>query len=347
MDRSREDAHQVRAWLAAEAAGDPVAALEHHARVPALAGSLHGVHLATLAELGDDAPSWMYSRWATVQALRHRPLDDHGGGSDLELCAGSLLQRDWVVRQLRVFDDGGLRDFLAARAGVGLVARCDDLAAWADAPMGGYRLEAERHGRLRVIDLGCGRRLDLLDLGLLACHEPGTCVIGRLVPTSAPPWTMFESAPLVVDEETAVAVAGERLEGRWFDRLAEAEGCARLAPCYASIPDPSLVSDLPQQAWLGLLPEAALRREDDSATCADLALAVIATVLDHTELLGAEIEVARHAIAAVLLEPGLQDQVRQRYAVPARAGAWRTLAEVVPGPAQVRCRRYAELAAGA
>ncbi len=344
MDLSRGTARHVRAWLTAEAGGDPAASLRHHARVPALAGSLHRVHLATLAELGDDAPGWMYSRWATAQALRPWPLDDRGGGRDLELYAGTLLQRDWVVRQLRVYDDGGLLDFLATRADDALVARCDRVEEWTRAPMGGYRLDSEHRGRLQVTELDGDQQLDLLDLGLLGRHEPGTCAIGRLVPISMPPGLMFESAPLVVDTDTALAVAREPRRGRWFDRIAEAQRRGRLPARYALVEDAALVSDLPQQVWLALLPEPRPSRAGASATVTDLALAVIATVLDHAEQLGTEIEVARHAVAAVLLEPGIQDLVQEHYAVPARARAWRTLADVVPEPAQGRCRKYAELA---
>ncbi len=354
----------LRAAADAEAAGDPVRALRTFSRIRQFDQSLHATYLATLAELGDDAPGWMYSRWITVQA--QRPLWNgaettgpdaalvavveglYADGVDLEQadCPSSeifvalLYQRDWVLRQLTVYDHGGMRDFVETMAGADLLARADRIQDWVEAPMGGYRLESDARGCLEVTDLADGARIDVLDLGLLAEHQPGTCVIGRIVPTSAAPGRMFEWRPLLVDEETARQVAGEARPEGWFDIVVAQHAAGALPHLFSYLDDTALVSDLPQRAWVWMLEEHQipdLPVTDGLVSYGDVALQVCENVLHLTAMAGRSMRIDRQIIAALMLEPGLAARLRERLAVPQHARAWRILEEVLPEPASARC----------
>lgn len=194
----------LRASRAAEARGDAVEALRSHDQVSRLGRSMHRDLLATLVELDDRAPGWMYSRWMTAQA-------DDPPGTD---------ERDWVLRQRRVYDDGGLRRLVETRASAELLDRADHVEEWVGARMGGYRLESDVDGCLQLTDLADDSLVEVLDLGLAAQHGPGSCFLCRVVPTRERPGLMFEWRPLPVDETTARQVAAE--PARWLATVTDA-----------------------------------------------------------------------------------------------------------------------------
>ena len=180
----------------AEAAGDPVEALRIHESFPPFADSPHSHVLRILAELGDDAPGWLWSRWMTIQAHRGDMSGSHSGpdpavgraidaayihGVDLyrspdlppEMFGVSLHQFDWIVRQLRVYEGGGLRQLVDERASVRLLERSAHIADWVTAPMRGLQLVDDPVDlRLPFTDLATGERVELLDLASRVSTNP-------------------------------------------------------------------------------------------------------------------------------------------------------------------------------
>lgn len=363
----------MRATADAEARGEVEEALRLYSQIDFFEGNSHGALLAQLAELGDDAPGWVWSRWATLQCLRplwsdnprangpdptlvravevaypHGVDTDRMDGMSMGTFVALLRQRDWVMRQLVVYEEGGLRDFVRHRAGERLLARADQVEAWPHSPMGGFRLESDLGGSLQLTDLATGDRIDVLDLGLAFQHWPGQHFLGRLVPTVAAPGLMFEWRPLPVDAVTADLVA--RAPEDWVDIVARRARTEDLPRMFSLLDDDcDLVTDLPAYPWMALLEPSdvgQLPQVEGVISQDDVALFVLARLLRSAGTVGPQIAVARHVIWSVLLQPGLDEAVREELTEPEHARAWRILAGVVPEPARGRCRRYAELAAG-
>ncbi len=361
------DAHRasMRAAADAELRGDPAAALAHYEAVPMIADSLHHQRLRLLAELGEDAPGWLWSRWLTVQA--RRPLwtgsastapdpalrttlevaYPHGFDPDPmedfspDVFLAMLYERDWVLRQLNVYEDGRLRDVVEHLAAPRLLERADHVAAWPDVPVGGYRLDSDAGEHLRLTDLGSGERLDVLDLGLAFEHWPGSHFLGRVVPTDVAPGRMFEWRPLPVDEGTARRVADR--PDAWLRTLAERAREA-LPPMFSYVEDTSMMSDLPVRSWLELLEHKDiddLPAPDGLIDYHDVALAVTPKLLRVAEHVPERVECTRHLAEALVLEPGLYDALRARFGGRRWARAWWTLAGAVREPARGRCLRLA------
>src|SRR5262249_47294795 len=155
-----EQREAMRAAADAELRGDPAEALRHYQAFPAFPGSLHHGRLTQLVELGDETPGWLWSRWLTVQPRRpmwtgsragHVPNPalvttiqtayPHGVPEGLqedmspEFFVISLQERDWLLRQLVVYENGGLRELVEKLAAPELVDRADHVREWVDAPM--------------------------------------------------------------------------------------------------------------------------------------------------------------------------------------------------------------------
>ena len=371
----------MRAAADAELQGDPVTALRHYETIACFAGSLHHRRLRLLAELGDDSPGWLWSRWLTVQA--RRPLwtgsestapdpalgtalkvaYPHGidltRGDDLSLDVflASFYERDWVTRQLIVYEYDGLRHLVEDVAGRRLLEDADHPAAWAAAPMGGYRLESDSAsgGSLELTDLANGQPVEILDLGLAAEHEPGTHFLGRLVPTTTPPGRMFEWRPLQVDPTTARRVAAH--PATWLGVVAEQAATGALPMMFSYLDDDtSMAFDGPDRAWLGLLETDDIDRlptTDGLIDYEDVALAVLPKVLRIAEHSPEHLVLVRHFAEALLLEPGVCEEAREHLGGFRYVLAWRTLAGVLREPARSRCldlartRRDRSSAAGA
>jgi hypothetical protein len=348
----------------AELQGDPVSALRHYESIDLFVGSLHHRRLRLLAELGDDAPGWLWSRWLTVQARRPlwtggdaaapnpaletalKAAYPHGidparmGDFSPDVFLPSLYERDWVTRQLVVYEYGGLRHLVEELAGPRLLERADHPAAWVGAPMGGYRLESDSDagGLLELTDLADGHRVEILDLGLAAEHEPGTCFLGRLVPTSTPPGRMLEWRPLPVDAGTARKVAAQ--PATWLEVVAEQAAAGVLPMMFSYQDDTSMAFDCADRSWLGLLDTEdieLLPTTDGLIDFEDVALAVLPKVLRIAENVPEHLGIVRHFAEALLLEPGLVEGARERFGGFRHAVAWSVLSGVLRDPARSRC----------
>ena len=355
----------MRAAADAELQGDPVTALRHYESIACFAGSLHHRRLRLLAELGDEAPGWLWARWLTVQARRPLWTGSESTAPDpaletalkvayphgidltrvddlsLDVFLASLYERDWVTRQLIVYEYGGLRHLVEDLAGPRLLEHADHPAAWAAAPMGGYRLESDSDsgGLLELTDLADGQPVEILDLGLAAEHEPGTHFLGRLVPTTTPPGRMFEWRPLQVDPTTARKVAAH--PATWLEVIAEQAATGALPMMFSYLDDDtSMAFDVPDRSWLGLLETDdidLLPTTDGLIDYEDVALAVLPKVLRVVEHSPQHLGAVRHFAEALLLEPGLCEEAREHFGEFRHVLAWRTLAGVLREPARSRC----------
>src|SRR4029078_5639694 len=149
----------------AELRGDAATALRLPGLVPMFDQSTHGDRLQLLAELGADTPGWLVNRWLTVQARRRMwtGADENGTNRVLQLAVPLLYpdgipierigceyaeqvlpdiyERDWVVRQIDVYDRAGLRRVVEMHAAPGLLDRTEHLEGWLTAPMRACRIE--------------------------------------------------------------------------------------------------------------------------------------------------------------------------------------------------------------
>ena len=201
--------------------------------------------LRQVAEAGPRLPAWAVSRWLLEQALQETghgtrrrvqralrvAVDLRGGatalpGADQHDAMCKVMDHDWVYRQLRLYDAGGLDHFLRHFADRTLVARADRIAEWASAPMGGYRLLGGSRSVLTWEDLASDERVELMNIGADSLVEDGDCVIGRVVPIED--GAMFETAPLPVPEEVAAAAASSPLA--WVEALREGVAVYGVAP---------------------------------------------------------------------------------------------------------------------
>jgi hypothetical protein len=366
---TRGDRENMRAAADAELQGDPATALRHYESIQCFTDSIHHHRLRLLAELGDGAPGWLWARWLTVQARRplwtgsestgpdpaletalkvaypHGIDLSRGDGMSLQAFLASFYERDWVTRQLIVYEEGGLRRLVEDLAGSRLLEGADHPAAWVAAPMGGYRLDSDSDtgGMLTLTDLADGQPVEILDLGLAMEHEPGTHFLGRLVPTTTSPGRMFEWRPLPVDRTTARKVAAD--SSSWLDIVAEqaANGALPLMFSYLE-DDTSMAFDTAARCWLGLMDVEdvdALPTTDGLIDYEDAALAVLPKLLRIVEHAPEHLVAVRHFAEALLLEPGVCEKAAERFGGFRHVLAWRTLATVLREPARGRCLELA------
>ena len=344
----------VEECAAAELRGDWASAFEHHRSVPMFAESGHGAMLHVLADLGDDAPRWLVTRFLTVMARR---LEVYGqprragrvlehvvpliyphsvpmeviGCQHPQQVAPFIYARDWVVRQADVYDLGGLEDLLVVKGVEGAVARGERVEEWLDAPMGGYQVLRADGEVMTVADALTGDEMDLLDLGLTAQHPVGTHVLGRVVPTDTGPGRLFDAQPLPVDVRIAREVATRPEE--WLEIVSARARSRALPPGFAHLEDPSMSADLPKHAWVGLLGDeigAPLRRPPQTMVAQALKAAL--TLPEDTRA------ASRHLVSELLLDELLDDRTLARFATPTYRDAWTAIAAVVPRWARRRCQ---------
>ncbi len=175
-------------------------------------------------------PGWATSRWIVAQAAQHlgerndpvarhrvhralgTAIDLRGGlgrlpGRDLVDRQCLVLDHDWVFRELYLYDLGALAHFVRRVATPALLAGADRIAAWPDAPLGGYRYLGCDPGTATWRDLADDSELVSANIGSAAMLRPGDCALGRMVPVEG--GTMFEAPPLPVPEAVARAVCAE------------------------------------------------------------------------------------------------------------------------------------------
>lgn len=347
----------VEESCAAELRGDWATAFERHRSVPMFAESHHGAMLGLLAGLGEDAPQWLVTRFLTV--LAHR-LEMHGqprrsgrvlqqvvpkiyphgipfdaiGCPYAEQVPSTIFARDWVVRQVDVYDLGGLSDLVSTAGSRGAVGMGSYVADWSVAAMGGYRIEGADGEVMSVADALTGEEVELLDLGFTAHHEIGTHVLGRIVPTrpasGSGPGLLFDWQPLPVDQRIAREVAGR--PERWLDVIAARAATGALPAAFAHLPEASMSSDLPQHAWASLLGHPiGMDLPRPPSTMIAEALKVALTLRPP------ELGSRRHLVGELLVDELLDDRLLARFATPGYLSSWRALAAVVPEVARKRC----------
>lgn len=325
--------------------------------------------LLQLRILGPLLPSWVTSRWILAQALQHLDPAPHGvqrarhklalhlavelrGGAEAlpgvdatdAMCR--VMDRDWVYRQLRLYDLGGLQHFLARAASADLVAGADRIHDWATAAMGGFRLLVRHPSTVEWVDLATDAVLTTANIGSAALAVPGDCVIGRMVPIEG--GTMFEGAPMLVPEEVARRVADD--PAHWLDAVRTLPG-GTANPAHQAAGDlTGLVSDVPTVVWqLCLCDATELGDADDPPSRDVLARSVLdlgRAILDADgEVAGEEIE-PWSCVAAALLSPeglaGLAEAAR-----PDDCALLLRLADVLAEPAAAWCRTAVEAIAEA
>lgn len=353
----------LREVAIAEAAGDPAEALRLTEECSTLVDSPNAWVLRTLVDLGDEVPDWMWSRWMTMQAHRgdlsgEEPVVEPSLErivaaayvNDVDVTRRpefapqdfwtTLVQCDWIVRQLRVYEGGGLRDLVERRGSPRLLTRAGQIDAWVEAPMSGLQLDSLPVGpTVQLIDLASGERLDVLNLGLACDHGTGTPFIGRLVPTAVEPGLVFEWSPLKVDLPTARDVAA--LRGRpdqWVEILTRAHGEWRLPGMYSWNDELNPMSDISFKAFARLLRphQLAAFRSSGRDLIVEMAVEACANALRLVRSNDEELFDIGPLVTSALLWPGAFAAVRRRLARPQFAATWRDLADQVPDPARAR-----------
>lgn len=371
---TEEDRSHLEQEVEAAARGDARSALEHHMSAPVVEEALTHHQLGELVALGDDAPRWMYSRWAVGQAYRWMLLTEDPRTDDivrLVLAAthfdhldeiadddvalreyGSLVAAtDWLCEQLAVYEGGGLRDFLDVRAEPGLVSRADELEEWERAAMSAYELVTVREDVLEARRLSDDATVELLNLG---ATEAGwdACVVGRVVPISVWPFAMFESRPVVVDRITATDVARRCMfeddDLGWFWAMAEARAEGRLGRGFSCgnatlfstdlmpMRDDPATSQKELPGRIVELMDAGLSEDvANGVTVAEVAVAAAQVSPEAAAAVGPH-------LTAVLSEPRTYEACLQHAAPVENETPWRVLAGCTPSPVRERCLELAE-----
>lgn len=216
--------------------------------------------LSQVAMLGSALPAWGVSRWIAAQAhdtfgepgdrrrkrCEELALEVRGGLEGLsthgeEDARCTLMDHDWVYRQLFLYELGGLSDFVRRAATPDLLVGADHIHDWAKAPMTALRLVERRAGTIVWECVETGDHAALPNLGGAATVIPGEHVIGRLVPIED--GVMLEGTPLVVPEHAARQVADD--PASWFDAVAEASDDVETGGFEVGVLD-----DVRRLAWL-------------------------------------------------------------------------------------------------
>jgi len=347
---------------AAEARGDAASALELMGRRPLGPDGKpfwrpwRIRHLAQLVAMEELLPRWVTSRWILAQAMqtlqessRKRALrsleiaiEVRGGeqtlrGVDSVDARAKVVDRDWVYRQVYLYELGGLNDFLRSVASPDLVAGADRIQDWARAAMGGYRLLGHRPDAVTWGCLATGVRLVAPNIGSAVLVVPGECVIGRLVPVDR--GSMFETAPLLVPEHVAEQVAHEPTTWLGVVTAAQQDG-AEIATSGTHF---GLLNDVPPVIWLHALLEN--HRGAKPPAVAELAVAALDTA--RRELAGtAPVRGASDVdvwpcLSAALLEPGVTEAL-VGVLTPDREEMLLRLSDLLAEPAASLCRTLAK-----
>lgn len=215
--------------------------------------------LGLLSVMAPVVPRWAHARWMVAQCVIQlnrsaAERSDRAVAMAVDALGESLptlsfdrkvriSDRDWLAHQLAVHDLGGLAAFLASKPAVANLA--GDMKGWADAPMGGYRLERQTDHELVWTDLASGEEVTTINIGT-AARTGGTsrCVIGRVVACDAV--RLFSTAPAGVHEELARAVAAKPSD--WLATLKES-GDAFVVSALSRGQDAPLFTDVFDDEW--------------------------------------------------------------------------------------------------
>lgn len=344
--------------LAAERAGDIIAALEWHQSVPMFRKGRHRAILAGLVDLGDDLPEWVWARLiaylaarceegATGLTLRERSHDlvlgFHGDllaecyrqhGDPVRVIA-RVLGQSWAYHQLAVHEDGGLRSFVEEFATGRLAEHASLALRWAGTPMRGYELGESRPGAvLRVRPATGGEWTDVLDLGARSCAPTGY-VLGRLVPSGIG-GLMFDMPPMGVSGEIARTVASLP-DGDWWSVLVAARRMGSVGSTAFLREDYELTSDVPELELLrfGTDPRELGRVMQQLRSGRDEISRAAYRVLERARR--GDLAESDHAyVAAASLNVRAFGDVRRQAARSGETGCWPEWVERVADPARSR-----------
>lgn len=320
--------------------------------------------LCQLALFGPVLPGWVTSRWILAQACQHLDprrrgvglkaidiaVETRGGvetlrGHDQMDAAAKVMDHDWVCRQLLLYELGALRNFVSRGAAPDLLAGADHIEEWMCTPMGGFRLVEETPTSLRLLDLGSGEEVEVLNIGAAALLALDECAIGRLVPIQG--GAMFETAPLYVPDYVAERVAAD--PSGWVDAVAtgcqEARARGDLMPTERA--EFGMVTDVPSFVRIG----SALRLQEERSGCPSTGLwttevaeraqvGLIRAALDeHPWETGWGVS-PWPVVGAALMEPGVSEALEQTLTSVDEPGLLR-LADRLAGPAGGWCHELA------
>lgn len=321
--------------------------------------------LSQLAGLQGLLPRWATSRWILAQAAQHLDQPNRhrtsramhvatrarpsvpGGASrhEQQEQAIRIQDRDWVFRQVFLYELGGLAHFVDEVAPPDLLVGADRIVEWALAPLSAFRFLAASGGALTWERLDTAEVVETIDIGSATLLEPGDCALGRMVPIEEG-W-MFESAPLAVPEQAAARVAVD--PGCWVEVVAEAsrqQDADGNAACYTGGHDFGLLTDVPVVVQHLLLLAAADRRgprpELTPETMPGLATAFVLDALDGAldDAAGADGASPWPTVAETLCDNTARGALLARLE-PADAPRLLALAGRVGGPAVGVCQRLA------
>jgi hypothetical protein len=301
--------------------------------------------LLQVALLGPYLPRWSTSRWIVEQALiRLEPAERVPRQQALRIALeqqgsvdppSTVMDHDWVYRQLVVWEYGGLRRFLATGATPDLVAGADRIDEWVDAPIRSLRLEHRGERRLHWTDLSTGAELAVPNLGAAVLEEPGEAALARVVPTEEGP--MFDGVPLFVDDQTARLVAED--PDSWVKAL---RGVAGTDDYFADLLYGSMIAtDVPSRVSLLALHDFLPRSSPAELAPDDLAVAVLGLARAVAEdRVGGRVSPSLDVwpcLAAQLTSPTLLPGLMARVSVG--EGEWlEEIADRLVGPAATLCR---------
>lgn len=374
-----DDVELMRAEIDAGARGDALAAFDCHEAGLQMEGDRYRYMLRELVVLGDEAPPWIYSRWCLDLAYRWMLFEEDPRVGDaveqlmvmshwaeaeplladpvgLKELGNRIAAGDRLAEELALQEYGGIYDFLEVKAEDGLLDRCDHIAEWAVAELGGYVIKDAVGPLLHVVDLADDSEIEVLNIGALTDRGRDAPVIGRLGPISTAPGLMFQKRPISVDLETARGVANsEGPQDDWPLWVpAVTHGCqeGRLPhgfsyggrTLYSSdlLPmDPELARRLEEREPPGRLVELRAAGLDDFVANGVM---VAETALICVQVSGADaVSAVGPHLAAVMLEPRVVDALRVHGVAPEHEHLWDILAAGSVEPVRSRCTELARL----
>ena len=363
--------------LDAEARGDAGAALELHLAGLVVSASLTHHNLWELARLGDEAPTWMCSRWAVDQAVRWMLVNEDPRCDDVvRMVVASLhfdavepslhdevavreygtlvAASDWAYRQVATYECGGLRDFLDIRAEQGLLERLDEIDEWERAAVTAYELVSVSDDVLHARRMTDGHEVQLLNLGAASDVGTPSTVVGRVVPISVWPFAMFESRPLHVNRQIAEAVA-VRMAGDddlgWLWELSNAyyEGMLPAgSTCgHSTLWSTDIVPMRPHDAERPVPGEVGRMKELRAAGLSEAVASgvCVCEVGLMTASVGRDVSAVATHVTAVLKDPEVHEALKAHATGPDVAQGWRALAKATPSPVRERCLELAAISA--
>ena len=370
----------------AAARADARSALQHYrASGPLAPVMVPELDIIELVDLGDEAPSWTWSRWIARVAFRwmltslpdqrvdaavvstldalypHLDLSTMQPDAFRETGTG-LVAGNRLTEQLAVYEFGGLAAFLRDKAEPQLIERCDSARRWGHMPMRAYRLAGMRRDRMLAVDLTDGSEVQLLNLGALTDRDYGDHVLGRVVPTEVVPGRLFAARPFDIDAKTArdIGRLGKSDSLEWLGVLRDGVAAGRVDPVVFWDGCTPLGSDIVYQQFHAS--EAFLGDEDDpdnwprrkqdlvaagvSPSVAD-GVMVCEVGLIGVEVSGDKVAAGLPHVASVLSQRAVFQAALQHACRPEHAAGWARIAELVPEPARSRARLLSERALGA